>query len=929
MRSGFLNACSPTEASMPSSSATLEKGVRNKRKLRTANIHAAAPQTPDCGLEDGAGECCSSWTTSSSCLLNSVEAGSYTPDGASCCSIGAYNLPHSYVTHRLDVVNMLSSSAAPGVMASGFCHGFCKEDTDLQEPDWDKNSESKLENILINMLDALYKDAVAKIISLGHSQKNALNAVLKNGRWNGKDALTSVVDSSLTWLQSGEARQGILDFTNLKDMERHVLTEMVCLLRKVRPFLSKGEAMWCLLVCDMNLLLACAMEDDVVSPPMALNLKTSLRPSVQNTAVPLPQQTPHLSPGVVQLTSGGACKQPPGGSGNFCSDNKSAFSTPSFSSSPVGKVAVASRQINIATSSSTSKSAQPPPIRPCSKRSAGQNLKAEASNTLSSPNVVAAKMEVLEHQKLELDACKCVSGDEHCTNGPCLSSGTLNESMNLADMCAVFAREKHVLKLLRNHCLSQTFQAAFETSSGKQEAHNCSDSGPVRLNCRDSHAFDVEGKKADYQACNEKSGQPGFPMNTRPGGLANSTNRSSVHESELCLATNQATSPENSSSSQGVSCKVSTSKIPCHVYLCDQTLGCSGADGEQRKTEILLHLIERVKCLESQLQEWSDWAQQKVMQAAQRLRKDSSELKALRLERDEYVRLKKEKQTLEESTMKKLSEMEIALRKALNQVDRANTAARRLKTENAEVRAEMEAAKLTAAEYVSACQEVAKKENKSVTKTHVWEKQKVKLQDELTEQKRQLTTVLKQLSVAKEQCQQAGVRWRQEKKAKEEALNLSEFEKRAKEQVELTLKRHEEALQRKAEAESKCHREEVRRLQSEISQLKASLGLQPSLTWSGSRLEMSHSCSAESYKQINARLLAEIASLQNAQREIPRDRECVMCMNEERSVVFLPCAHQVICIACNELHVRHGRKDCPSCRTGIQQRIRVYGVNST
>ncbi|KAI5063820.1 hypothetical protein GOP47_0020490 [Adiantum capillus-veneris] len=241
----------------------------------------------------------------------------------------------------------------------------------------------------------------------------------------------------------------------------------------------------------------------------------------------------------------------------------------------------------------------------------------------------------------------------------------------------------------------------------------------------------------------------------------------------------------------------------------------------------------------------------------------------------------------------------------------------------------MEAAKLTAAEYVSTCQEVAKKEIKSVKKAQVWEKQKSKLQDELIEEKRQLTAVHQRLSQAKEQHQQAEVRCRQEKKAKEEALALVEFEKRAKEQAEVAFKRQEESLQRKAEAESQCHREEVRRLQSEISHLKTSLGLQPALTWSHSRPDISHNCSAESYKQINARLLAEIVSLQNSQREIPRDRECVMCMNEERSIVFLPCAHQVICIECNQLHVKHGRKDCPSCRTPIQQRIRVYGVNST
>lgn len=60
-------------------------------------------------------------------------------------------------------------------------------------------------------------------------------------------------------------------------------------------------------------------------------------------------------------------------------------------------------------------------------------------------------------------------------------------------------------------------------------------------------------------------------------------------------------------------------------------------------------------------------------------------------------------------------------------------------------------------------------------------------------------------------------------------------------------------------------------------------------------------------------------NLQN--KLVKRDRECVMCLTEEMSVVFLPCAHQVVCTKCNELHKKQGMKDCPSCRTPIKQRI--------
>ncbi|KAL0388734.1 UNVERIFIED_CONTAM: putative E3 ubiquitin-protein ligase [Sesamum radiatum] len=82
---------------------------------------------------------------------------------------------------------------------------------------------------------------------------------------------------------------------------------------------------------------------------------------------------------------------------------------------------------------------------------------------------------------------------------------------------------------------------------------------------------------------------------------------------------------------------------------------------QDRKDEMIMKLVPRVRELQNQLQEWTEWANQKVMQAARRLSKDKAELKTLRQEKEEVERLKKEKQTLEENTMKKLSEMENAL----------------------------------------------------------------------------------------------------------------------------------------------------------------------------------------------------------------------------------------------------------------------------
>lgn len=166
---------------------------------------------------------------------------------------------------------------------------------------------------------------------------------------------------------------------------------------------------------------------------------------------------------------------------------------------------------------------------------------------------------------------------------------------------------------------------------------------------------------------------------------------------------------------------------------------------EDQKDEVIVNLLHQIKELERQVKERKEWAHQKAMQAARKLSHDLTELKMLRMEREETQRLKKGKQTLEDTTMKRLSEMENALRKASGQVDRANAAVRRLETENAEIRAEMEALKLSASESVTTCLEVAKREKKCLKRLLAWEKQKTKLQELIAEEKDKISELQDEL----------------------------------------------------------------------------------------------------------------------------------------------------------------------------------------
>ncbi|KAH7443837.1 hypothetical protein KP509_02G052700 [Ceratopteris richardii] len=344
-----------------------------------------------------------------------------------------------------------------------------------------------------------------------------------------------------------------------------------------------------------------------------------------------------------------------------------------------------------------------------------------------------------------------------------------------------------------------------------------------------------------------------------------------------------------------------------------------------RKDEMFLRLIQQVRELEVQLQERKAWAHQKALQAACKFSKDMAELRSLRLEHEEILCLKRDTQALEDNTMKRLTEMESALRKASAQVDKANASVRKLETENAELKAEMEAAKLSAAESNAKCQEVAKREKKSWKKIQAWEKQKAKMVEEIAKQKQNMIQAQDQLVNIKIQQHEMEMRWHLEEKAKEDALSLANAEKWAREQLELAAKRREETWRQKADADFQRHKDDIQRLESELEQLK--------LTAESSSLEFSTGMSVHTtdtnglqfLKDTSSQLLQELAELQDS-RDICRDRECVMCMSEESSVVFLPCAHQIVCTNCNDLHQKQGMRDCPSCRTVIQRRIQVLSA---
>nr|XP_018909889.1 PREDICTED: ring finger protein 26-like [Bemisia tabaci] len=59
-----------------------------------------------------------------------------------------------------------------------------------------------------------------------------------------------------------------------------------------------------------------------------------------------------------------------------------------------------------------------------------------------------------------------------------------------------------------------------------------------------------------------------------------------------------------------------------------------------------------------------------------------------------------------------------------------------------------------------------------------------------------------------------------------------------------------------------------------------------------------------------------------------RDMRCIVCLDREREIMFLPCRHFAVCEPCNEVLIRQvppmQDQRCPTCREPVIDAVRVF-----
>ncbi|KAL5793013.1 hypothetical protein ACOSP7_001607 [Xanthoceras sorbifolium] len=763
-----------------------------------------------------------------------------------------------------------------------------KEDptVEYQSAEWDDPIVRALAELLSSGLHTLFKDAIKQIVECGFSE-DAEKFISRQGiYYGGEDLVTNVVNGALATLKKG--KKGIDAsseevFEDLQQMVDFTMLEMINVLREVKPSLSITEAMWWLLMCDLNISQACTVEGDLSS---ILDRKEASEDSSSDSTDTLP------------------------------SDAQSSKTFPTETSEPqISKPPTSHTQ---SSQPETLKFGSFPKLPKPTNPSAPEELPAGTDRPVSSAEGVEKSIGSLAEQVQTMSLAH--SSEER--------SGTGWKGRGKKGSVALRQKSFH----------GHTEKSYKHYGKGAFKSRQLANLGGLAVEQRvkpPSESPAVQSKGASSK------------ISTKPGVAASSTDRSqSVSTSTQLAPVSDSSStpgvvtalPAVSSSSRknhAPMAEASTSTIPKtpNYYAgipFDESLGQYVP--KDSKDELILKLVPRMHELQNEMNNWTEWANQKVMQAARRLSKDQPELKALRKEKQEAEHCEKEKQILEENAMKRLSEMESALYNATGQVAQSNSVARRLEAEHSVLKKQMEAAKLQAAESAVSYQEALEREQKAVKNTQSVSGQRSLLQEKIETEKQKTAALQRDIGKARNQYNQWEARFNKERTEKEQYLAQAAAIKEKREQLEAAAKAEEDRIKLRAENEKKKYLVDIKKLESQLSLLKYQsdsakiAALRGSLDGGFGGFMPGSSSSTPPIKEIQ--ILGSSRRGTNltenaATGGLRQDRECVMCLADEKSVVFLPCAHQVLCPKCNELHEKQGMNDCPSCRTPIQRRINV------
>ncbi|XP_020551605.1 MND1-interacting protein 1 isoform X2 [Sesamum indicum] len=335
------------------------------------------------------------------------------------------------------------------------------------------------------------------------------------------------------------------------------------------------------------------------------------------------------------------------------------------------------------------------------------------------------------------------------------------------------------------------------------------------------------------------------------------------------------------------------------------------------RTAVIADLVKSIRDLQEEVKGQKEWAHRKVVDSAKRLSKDLLELKMLRMEKLDKEKRKNDKIHAEKSCVLRLMETEQSLRKVNLEVSFMTETVRRLETKNSQIRADIQALKLNASESNREMKEVLTRERRCMKKLADFGKQTSIFRSQCEEEKQRLLQLELELLEVEKEAAEAEMKWKQEIKEKEHMVAVLAEETRKVQIHKAESRAQLLKLRKKVEIDSRLARDDRKRLEDELSRLRMSCQMPDMLLEDDSF-----------WSNITEATASSSTAPYGSSQETSRHWNCMLCLQNEVSVVFLPCTHQVICFPCYERNFKTVGGLCPYCQVKIEESIRVYGPSS-
>ncbi|KAF8655126.1 hypothetical protein HU200_061263 [Digitaria exilis] len=690
-----------------------------------------------------------------------------------------------------------------------------------------------LRDVALNSLHMFFTTAVQMLSSEGYTEDDVLNAVVDSALCYQYDGpINKITEHARTLLQSGGHQVDYSCSENVDTVLHMLGLYFICnasrLLKACCPFFTLGDALWCILLCDLDISIARAAFVHMIGYGNGQSEGHALRQC-------------NICEGrenVNEISEGCGCSS--------STESPAQFVPPQYE---------AAQRIwsNILITYIVSL-----------QKSATKNEDAPSAQDESSPVPMAA----VQHNK------KAKKGKRSKTN-------SMKPQKDSGKDVVVF---KNIQQIQQVKCISKTSARMLKESRSLMAFLGSVQSTSTGIS----------------EVVNKKGLQPSTFLPTEPLPGPSSIKR---RDSPVMVSTGSLSSPVSCCSISSCSVKAESKQQmePDAVQVSLPHTPAEGfefyfsRDGMQttwvtkgREEELALKLVQRLGELKLEVKAWTDWANERVMQSTNRLVN----------ERTVLLSLKKDKTDDEVPDLfnkKKLEETQRALDSTSDELDRVTSRVQELTDKITHSRREKKAVQLQAKQADESFANLLSKETEFMDRLKSMETEKILLQEELVAGKSKLSNLLKNLEqarrsedIVKKRCQEG-----------ENMLNALEkqvnFERTELERIDTSARAKSSKLLLKAQKDKEWLQANIRNLKEQVDEMSSSSKL-----------------------QMVAKFMTPPGFMIDS---VQREQECAMCLEEEVSVVFLPCGHQVVCAGCNQRHRDGGLTECPSCRAPIKRRI--------